>query len=61
MMGCSINETSQFLETTEKLYPKRLEKHQICLRSVYFKFDNELGKYLPLLLHWKWRFFLVKH
>ena len=51
MMGCSINETGQCLETTAKLYPKRLEKYQICLCSVCFKFDNELGKYLPLLLH----------
>ena len=51
MMGCPINETSQCFEKTEKLYPKPLEKHQICLCSVYFKFDNELGKYLPLLLH----------
>ena len=42
MMGCSINETSECLETTEKLYPKRLQKHQICLCSVCFKFGNEL-------------------
>ena len=43
IVGCSINETSQCLETTEKLYPMRLEKHFVFV-FVCIKLDNEQGK-----------------